>query len=176
MAALQSGRHPRPTAEHRTAGGAAQQSAGHDDAALPDRRRLRRDRGAGAAVAPWRAARALSAPRLPLTPLPEREGRGEARRRSISPTAVAGANATLTLDARDEGGNEASRSPLSLRCLSAISPSRWRALWPSSAARSRSTPRTARKCGWRSTASRSRRNCSTRPRQSIWFAHGAART
>jgi uncharacterized protein (TIGR02302 family) len=46
-------------------------------------------------------------PRLPLTPLPEREGRGEARATlDLSDSPWAGANATLTLDARDEGGNE----------------------------------------------------------------------
>jgi uncharacterized protein (TIGR02302 family) len=46
-------------------------------------------------------------PQLPLTPLPERDGRGEAQATlDLSDSPWAGAQATLTLRARDEGGNE----------------------------------------------------------------------
>src|ERR1019366_3834020 len=52
-------------------------------------------------------------PQLPLTPLPERDGRGEARATlDLSDSPWAGANATLTLDARDEGGNEGFSRPV----------------------------------------------------------------
>jgi len=52
-------------------------------------------------------------PRLPLTPLPERDGRGEAQATlDLSDSPWAGAKATLTLEARDEGGNEGLSNPI----------------------------------------------------------------
>jgi uncharacterized protein (TIGR02302 family) len=54
-------------------------------------------------------------PRLTLAPLPERDGRGEARATlDLSDSPWAGAKATLTLKARDEGGNEGFSEPVEI--------------------------------------------------------------
>jgi len=55
-------------------------------------------------------------PQLPLTPLPERDGRGETQATlDLSDSPWAGASATLTLQARDEGGNEGRSKPVEIK-------------------------------------------------------------
>ena len=54
-------------------------------------------------------------PQPPLTPPPENNGRGETRATlDLSDSPWAGANATLTLEARDEGGNVGRSRPLEI--------------------------------------------------------------
>ena len=89
-------------------------------------------------------------PQPPLTPPPENNGRGETRATlDLSDSPWAGAKATLTLEARDEGGNVGRSRPLEITLPQRRFTKPLARRSPSSDATWRWIQKTARKSGWR---------------------------